>query len=66
MRIEFMNAESDQNDLAAEGINLHERARERDAVAPLEKAIELDPGFAMTLIKLSVVENNLGHTNRSE
>ena len=45
----------------AEGINLHDRAREDEAVAPLEKAIEIDPGFAMALAKLGVVHSNLGH-----
>ena len=45
----------------AEGINLHDRSRESDAVAPLEKAIAIDPGFAMALAKLGVVHGNLGH-----
>jgi serine/threonine protein kinase/tetratricopeptide (TPR) repeat protein len=50
----------------AEGINLHERFRERDAIAPLEKAIAIDPGFAMALMKLSLVEGNIFHANKSE
>ena len=50
----------------AEGINLHERFRERDALTLLEKAIEIDPGFAMALAKLSIVESNLNHQNKSE
>jgi tetratricopeptide (TPR) repeat protein/TolB-like protein len=50
----------------AEGINLHERFRERDAIAPLEKAVATDPGFAMALMKLSLVEGNIGHANKAE
>jgi serine/threonine protein kinase len=45
----------------AQGINLHERGRETDAVEPLEKAIGIDPGFAMALAKLAVVHANLNH-----
>ena len=45
----------------AEGINLHDRSREDDAIAPLEKAVAIDPGFAMALAKLGVVHGNLGH-----
>ena len=47
----------------AEGINLHERGRELPAVAPLEKAVEIDPNFALALMKLAVVHSNLGHSN---
>jgi len=50
----------------AEGINLHERYRERDALPLLEKAIEIDPGFAMALAKLSVIESNINHANKAE
>jgi tetratricopeptide (TPR) repeat protein/TolB-like protein/tRNA A-37 threonylcarbamoyl transferase component Bud32 len=46
----------------AEGINLHERQRDREAIPLLEKAIEIDPNFAMALTKLSVVHNNLLHS----
>ncbi|MBI3491852.1 MAG: tetratricopeptide repeat protein [Acidobacteria bacterium] len=47
----------------AEGINLHERAREQQAAPLLEKAIQIDPTFALALIKLAVVHSNLGHSN---
>jgi tetratricopeptide (TPR) repeat protein len=47
----------------AEGINFHERGREALAAAPLEKAVEVDPNFALALMKLAVVHNNLGHSN---
>ena len=45
----------------AEGINLHERYREPEAAALFEKAIRIDPSFAMAYIKLAVVHNNMGH-----
>jgi tetratricopeptide (TPR) repeat protein/tRNA A-37 threonylcarbamoyl transferase component Bud32 len=44
----------------AEGIRLHERFREEEAVPHFQRAIELDPGFAMALAKLGVVMSNLG------
>ena len=50
----------------ADGINQHERFRERDALPLLEKAIAIDPGFAMALAKLSIIEGNLNHQNKSE
>ncbi len=50
----------------AEGINLHERFHEREAVPLLEKAVELDPSFAMALTKLAVAHGNLGHPTLRE
>src|SRR5262249_6944016 len=50
----------------AEGINLHERAREIEAAAALEKAIAIDPNFAMALAKLAVIEGNLSHPDKAE
>src|SRR5262249_25313743 len=47
----------------AEGIRLHERGFELPSVAPLEKAVDLDPAFALALVKLAVVHSNLGHSN---
>ena len=44
----------------AEGIRLHERFREEEAVPHFQRAVELDPGFAMALAKLGVVHGNLG------
>ena len=43
----------------AEGSRLHERLQEREAQGYFEKAVQLDPGFAMALAKLSVVHANL-------
>jgi TolB-like protein/predicted Zn-dependent protease len=45
----------------AEGVNLHERFREAEAATLFEKAIAVDPSFAMAYVKLAVVHGNLGH-----
>jgi tetratricopeptide (TPR) repeat protein len=45
----------------AEGINLQERTQYRDALTHFEKALQLDPGFAMAMAKISVVQYNLGY-----
>ncbi len=50
----------------AEGINLHERFREDEAVPLLAKSVEIDPGFAMALSKLSIIHGNLGHPARRD
>jgi serine/threonine protein kinase/tetratricopeptide (TPR) repeat protein len=50
----------------AEGINLHMRFQQEEAGALFEKAIEVDPGFAMALTKLSVIHNNMGHDREAE
>jgi tetratricopeptide (TPR) repeat protein/predicted Ser/Thr protein kinase len=44
----------------AEGIHAHERGLPARAAPLLEKAIEIDPDFAMAHAKLAVVHNNLG------
>jgi tetratricopeptide (TPR) repeat protein len=49
-----------------EGINFHDRFKEEEALPLLEKAVELDPEFAMALAKLAVVHNNLGHPMEAE
>jgi tetratricopeptide (TPR) repeat protein/TolB-like protein len=49
-----------------EGIDLHNRARDIEAVPLLEKAVATDPNFAMALVKLAVVEGNLGHPLKRE
>ncbi len=43
----------------AEGLNFHERGQPAQAVPLLEKAIEIDPSFAMAYAKLAVLYNNL-------
>jgi tetratricopeptide (TPR) repeat protein len=45
----------------AEGINLHERYREAEAAQMFEKAIAIDPAFAMAYVKLAVVHRNIGN-----
>ena len=45
----------------AEGIDLFDRARTTEAAAMFEKAVELDPTFAMAYVKLAVAHNNLNH-----
>ena len=49
-----------------EGINFHDRYKEEEALPLLEKAVELDPEFAMALAKLAVVHSNLGHPDQAE
>ena len=48
----------------AEGVHLHERFLEPQAIPLLEKAIEIDPKFAMALAKLAVVSGNLGQSDK--
>ncbi len=50
----------------AEGIRLHERYQEEEAIPHFEKAVELDPEFAMALAKLGVVSNNLGRQREAD
>jgi eukaryotic-like serine/threonine-protein kinase len=44
-----------------EGLDFHNRLRDTEAVPHLERAIAIDPKFAMALMKLAVAEGNLGH-----
>jgi serine/threonine protein kinase/tetratricopeptide (TPR) repeat protein len=44
-----------------EGINLHERSRSAEAIPLFEKALAIDPSFALAMAKLSVVHSNLQH-----
>lgn len=48
-----------------EGNDMHMRSKEREAIPLLEKAVELDPDFAMALAKLSVAHWNIGHVKES-
>ena len=49
----------------AEGIQLFERMNQEEAIPHFEKAIAVDPGFAMALAKLAAIHANLGHTKES-
>jgi tetratricopeptide (TPR) repeat protein len=42
----------------SEGVHLADQDKNEEAIALLEKAVELDPGFAMALRKLAVVLSN--------
>jgi tetratricopeptide (TPR) repeat protein len=46
-----------------EGDNLLVRGREEPAIAMFEKAVAIDPNFALALVKLAVAHNNLGQSN---
>jgi tetratricopeptide (TPR) repeat protein/TolB-like protein len=50
----------------AQGIDLHDRSLEAQAVPLFEKAISIDPSFAMALVKLAVAEYNVGDRAKSE
>ncbi|MCA1650224.1 MAG: tetratricopeptide repeat protein [Acidobacteria bacterium] len=50
----------------AEGINFHERSLSAQAAPLLERAIEVDPEFAMAHAKLAVVSSNLGLFNKRD
>jgi tetratricopeptide (TPR) repeat protein len=48
----------------AEGVHLHERFLEAEALPLLEKAIAIDPKFAMAYAKLAVISGNIGHGDK--
>jgi len=50
----------------AEGYALHNQGREQDAIPKLQKAVELDPGFAMAMAKLSVAHGNVGDYKQAD
>jgi TolB-like protein len=50
----------------AEGVHLHERFMENEAVPLLEKAVEVDASFAMAFAKLAVIHGNLGHADKRD
>jgi serine/threonine protein kinase/tetratricopeptide (TPR) repeat protein len=52
--------------LYSEAMVLHNRLREADAITLLEKAVAIDPSFAMAYSKMAIVEQNLGHPDRRE
>ncbi|MGH9337850.1 MAG: tetratricopeptide repeat protein, partial [Vicinamibacteria bacterium] len=49
----------------SEGMNLHYQVKETEAVPLFERAIEIDPGFAMALARLALIHYNLGHEKES-
>jgi tetratricopeptide (TPR) repeat protein len=49
----------------SEGVMMHEELREDEAIPLLEKAVEIDPDFAMALAKLATSYNNIGEGDKS-
>ena len=62
---EVTTASLDAYKAYAEGSRLHDRGEDKEALAYFEKAAEADPGFAMALAKLSIVEGNLGNPDQA-
>jgi tetratricopeptide (TPR) repeat protein len=62
---EVTTASLDAYKAYAEGTHLHDRGQEKEALAYFEKAAEADPGFAMALAKLSIVQGNLGNQDQA-
>jgi tetratricopeptide (TPR) repeat protein len=50
----------------AEGLRFHETGDEEKAIPQLERAVALDPGFAMALAKLSVAYGNSNQPEKSK
>ncbi len=48
-----------------DGLALHMEVREEEAMPFFERAVEIDPGFAMALARLSSIELNLGRPGRA-
>ena len=46
--------------LYLEGVNLHMQVKEAEAIVMFERALEVDPGFAMAMARLSSAALNLG------
>ncbi len=49
----------------AEGIRFHEQLRTEEAIPLLERAVEIDPDFAMALAKLATAYSNAGDAEKS-
>ena len=50
----------------AEAMDYHYRGLYAQAIPPFERAIDIDPRFAMALAKLAVVHSNLGHPDERD
>jgi serine/threonine protein kinase len=51
--------------LYIEALRLHDEGKTSEAAALLEKAVEIDPGFALALADLGALHRNLGHRELS-
>ncbi|HEX6164262.1 MAG TPA: protein kinase, partial [Vicinamibacterales bacterium] len=47
----------------AAGIELHQRGRPVDAIPHFQRAVELDPDFALAYVKMAVASGNIGRSN---
>ena len=52
--------------LYAQGVAFHERSREREAEPLLKQALALDSDFALAMVKLAAIENNLRHPDERD
>jgi tetratricopeptide (TPR) repeat protein/TolB-like protein/predicted Ser/Thr protein kinase len=50
----------------AEAVELHQRYKEREAVPLLQKALEVDPDFAMAQARLAIIYGNLNRPRESD
>lgn len=50
----------------SQGNALHSAGHDQESFAPLKKAIDLDPNFAMAYAVLGIAESNLGERNNAE
>ena len=57
---EITTASIDAYRFYAQGLDLHERRLEQQAIPLFEKAIKIDPDFAMAFAKLAAAEANIG------
>lgn len=47
----------------AKGIELHQRGRPQDAIPLFQRAVEIDPNFALAYVKMAVANGNIGRSN---
>ena len=57
---EVTTASVDAYRLYLEGVNLHMQVKEAEAIVMFERALEIDPGFAMAMVRLSSSALNMG------
>jgi tetratricopeptide (TPR) repeat protein len=50
----------------AAGIDQHQRSRFLDALQHFERAVQVDPNFALAFVKMAVVCTNIGRSNDSD
>jgi len=50
----------------AAGIELHQRGRPQDAIPHFQRAVEIDPNFALAYVKMAVTSGNIGRSNERD